>query len=533
MKILTSSLIFVLIVICLIPFYGIAQSYKNISLTNNTSEDQGVEIIKNENNEYFILSNIRPVTNSLSRLGITKTDSLFNPIFTKLLGDSSVNYFAEGLSITKDSSIIVVSSSVEYIPTYHYFITIIKINYFGDTIWTTNVKDSNNHLFLKLIHTSGDSLFLAGSTWNSTSNKFSEGLFYVLNHKTNSVIRTINYSDNQPSNMFFIDGVYNNKRKTFLLYGAASNDTINNIHKPIFLECNTNGSIVNTLAFNDTINISNVQMVSSKTNGNIFIGFERFSTNQFSGYIYFKIDSLNKFIYFKRIYNGKNDLDFYSSFCIDSSESVILTSGPNTMFIDRSGDISALNLTFQNVLYPFAGINYYKGFTINDKAYFIGNIRFQLSSNSDIAILETDLLGAGCTNIPLFETSNSFQLANYLQSVNLDSNFTFNYSSGLNINSHFLTRLNLCPNTSANEQTNNFKNAIKLGPNPFYNDINISSSESINKIIITSIEGKLINEININPTFSINLNLNYLKAGVYIIKLFNNASIANLKIIKL
>ncbi|MBK9639062.1 MAG: T9SS type A sorting domain-containing protein [Bacteroidetes bacterium] len=532
MKILTSSLIFGLIVICLIPFYGIAQSYKNVCLTNNTAAESGTNIIKNENNEFFILSFIRPFTNSLSRLGITKTDSLFNPLFTKLIGDSTINYFPQGLSQLYDSTIILVSSSVEFIPNNHSFTSIIKMNYQGDTIWTTNIKDSTNNIFLKLIHTSGDSLFFIGTTSDTSSNGFRKGLFYIYNHKTNSKIFAQSFNKNQ--NINFINGVSNNIKNTFNIYGISTINTTSNFVKPIFLECKSDGTLLSSYTLNDTINTDYVQLINSKKTGNTFIGFERFSANQVSGYVYLIIDTSSNITTCKRIYNGVQDINFFSSIYIDTSQTILISRGPEIISIDSTGYISGSNYTFQNSAYPLASIVYYDGFSLGHKSLFIGNAGLFLTSKADIAILEVDNYGLGCSNAPLIETSINFTINFINDTLTVDTLFDFEYSHGISLNSHTLNQLNLCPNTSINSQIVNNNNDVLIYPNPTFNSVKITTNKPVKKISVYTIAGHKIFQDIYRAETELNINLDFVNTGLYMINiLFEDNSTINKKFIKL
>lgn len=70
---------------------------------------------------------------------------------------------------------------------------------------------------------------------------------------------------------------------------------------------------------------------------------------------------------------------------------------------------------------------------------------------------------------------------------------------------------------------------INVYPNPTQNFINFSINTKINKLIISNIEGKLINEID-NPSSQINIS--DLKPGIYIIQLIGEGEVYNSKFIK-
>jgi Secretion system C-terminal sorting domain len=532
MKILFAPLLFSLIILYTIPFNGIAQTYKNVSLTNNAGAESGTNIIKNENNEFFILSFIRPITNSLLQLGLTKTDSLYNPLYTKLIGDSTINYFPQGLSQLSDSTIIVVSSSNEFVPNNRNFTTIVKLNYQGDTIWTTNIKDSINNIFLKLIHTSGDSLFFIGTSSDTSSNGFRKGLFYIYNHKTNSKIFGQSYTKNQ--NINFINGVYNNIKKTFNIYGTTSTDTTSNFVKPIFLECKSDGTLLSSYTLNDTINTDYVQLINSKNTGNTFIGFERFSANQVSGYVYLIIDTSNNITTCKRIYNGVQDINFYSSIYIDTSQTVLLSRGPEIINIDSTGNISGSNYTFQNSAYPLASIVYYDGFSLGHKSLFIGNVRLFLTSKADISILEVDNYGLGCSNTPLIETSTNFNINFLNDTLTADTLIEFEYSHGLSINSQTLNLLNLCPNTSISSQIVNNNNDLLIYPNPTFNTLEIKTNKTVKNISVFTITGHKIFQESYLAETDLILNMNFVNAGLYLLNIqFEDNSTIFKKFIKL
>lgn len=532
MKILSSSLILGLIVIFLIPIYGIAQTYKNVCLTNNVAAENGTDIIINENYELFISSAIRPLPNSLMRIGMTKTDSLYNPLYTILIGDSNINYYPQGLSRLYDSTIILVSSSVEFIPSNHSFTSIIKMNYQGDTIWTTHIKDSINNIFLKLIHTSGDSLFFIGTTSDTSTNGFRKGLFYIYNHKTNSKIFGQSYTKNQ--NINFINGVYNNIKKTFNIYGITSIDSTNNFVKPIFLECKSDGTLLSSYTLNDTINTDYVQLINSKKTGNTFIGFERFSANQVSGYVYLIIDTSSNISTCKRIYNGIQDINFFTSIYIDTSQTIILSRGPEIISIDSAGTLTGSNYTFQNSAYPLASIVYYNGLSLGDKSCFVGNVSLLLTSKADISILEVDNYGLGCSNAPLVETSTNFNINFLNDTLTADTLFEFKYSHGISLNSHTLNLLNLCPNTSISSPLLNNNNNLLIYPNPTFNSLKITTNKPMKKISVYTITGHKIFQDIYKAETELNINLDFVNTGLYMINiLFEDNSTTNKKFIKL
>ena len=509
-----------------------AQTYKNVCLTNPVSYENADKIIQDNIGNFYISSIIRPFTGSLSQIGLTKTDSLFNPIFTKIYGDSLITYSSTSLALISDSSIVLASTGYEFNPNLNAFTTLIKINNLGDTIWSVNIEAIGRTLFLKIVHTSGDSLFLVGTIGEDTITNQSLGLLLVFNHVTNTILYSRVFQKEHSINTNFVKSEYNTIKKTFFIFGE-SNDTLSNTNKPFLIECTSDGSVLNNILFVDTINIGAIQLQFSKTTGKVFIGYESTSTNPYSSFKYLILDTLNNVIFAKKIFDGLQNKIFYTSAFLDSTQSILLGIGSAILSIDSVGTIYSYNYTYQNSNYPFASIGYYNSFVKDNKVRFIGTGNLQSVLKFDIFIVETNSNGSSCTNLPLIESSYDFNFLKSQEVFNVDSLQFFTLSSSISVSSHNLTYLNLCQNVGFGSNYSITKNEINISPNPFSDFIHIRSNKAINKIIINSLIGKkiLINEF--NSLTEINIDLNYLKAGVYLVgTIFEDNTIIYNKIVK-
>lgn len=532
MKILTSSLILGLTYICLFPFSGIAQTYKNVCLTNNSSYENPDQIIQDHDGNFYISSIIRPFTGSLSQIGLTKTDSIFNPIYTKIYGDSLITYSSTSLVLINDSSLVLAGTGYEFNPNLNAYTTLIKINNLGDTLWSTNIKALGRTLFLKIVHSSGDSLFLLGTIGQDTITNQSLGLLLVYNHMTNSILYSRIFQKENSTITNFIKSVYNTRKKTFFITGE-SNDTISNTTKSFLLECTSDGSILNNILFVDTINTGAIQLQFSKTSGKVFIGYESFSTNPYSSFKYLILDTLNNVMFAKKIFDGLQNKEFYVSAFMDSTQSILLGIGSAILSIDSAGNINNYNYTYQNSNYPFASIGYYNSFVKDDKVHFIGTGNLQAALKFDIFIVETNYNGNSCTNLPLIETSFNFNFLMSQEVFNVDSLQFFTFSPSISVSSHNLTYLDLCQNVGLNSNNAETRNEINISPNPFTGFIYIKSNKAINKIIINSLLGQNILTNETNSSTEINIDLYSLKAGIYLVStFFEDNSVIHNKIVK-
>ena len=532
MKILFASLLLGLIIICLIPFYGIAQTFKNVCLTNNSSYENAEKIIQDNDGNFYISSIIRPFTSSLSQIGLTKTDSIFNPIYTKIYGDSLITYSSTSLALINDSNLVIAGTGYEFNPNLNAFTTLIKINNLGDTIWSTKIKALGRTLFLKIVHTSGDSLFLLGTIGQDTITNQSLGLLLVYNHMTNSILysRIIQKENSTITN--FTKSIYNTRKKTFFIAGE-SNDTLSNTTKSFLLECTSNGSVLNNILFVDTINSGSIQLQFSKTTGKVFIGYESNSTNPYSSYKYLILDTLNNVMFAKKIFDGLQNKIFYASAFIDSTQSILLGIGSAILSIDSVGNISSYNYTYQNSNYPFASIGYYNSFVKDNKVRFIGTGNLQSGLKFDIFIVETNYNGSSCTNLPLLETSYNFNFLMSQEGFNEDSLQFFTFSSNISVSSHNLTYLNLCQNVGLSSINSETRKDINISPNPFSDFIHIKSNNAIKKIIINSLVGQNILTKETHLSTEISIDLHYLKAGIYLVStILEDKTIIYNKIVK-
>lgn len=79
------------------------------------------------------------------------------------------------------------------------------------------------------------------------------------------------------------------------------------------------------------------------------------------------------------------------------------------------------------------------------------------------------------------------------------------------------------------------KDDIQIIPNPFTNQINISSGNGINQILVRTIENKTIRNISISQNYNTNIkiNLESLNSGTYIVSIFYDDKIIHKKILKI
>jgi hypothetical protein len=85
------------------------------------------------------------------------------------------------------------------------------------------------------------------------------------------------------------------------------------------------------------------------------------------------------------------------------------------------------------------------------------------------------------------------------------------------------------PFLSVNEISNTSSTVIY--PNPTSDVLNFNAAEKINKIEITSLDGKIVKEINANSN-EVNINISELIAGNYFAKVYSNSNFSTHKVVK-
>lgn len=160
---------------------------------------------------------------------------------------------------------------------------------------------------------------------------------------------------------------------------------------------------------------------------------------------------------------------------------------------------------------------------IDHNAYIIGNDMFLASYTAGLRILNTSAITSTNTlnEVAFFDT---FPSTNAAQFDGVWNTYPF-YPSGTIIMSDINTGLFIVKK-NANLATESFtKNSFKLSPNPAVNYVTIESENKIDSIEIYDVIGKKVKEFNNLYSNFLNLDIQGLNSGVYIVKVNKSTSL--------
>lgn len=160
---------------------------------------------------------------------------------------------------------------------------------------------------------------------------------------------------------------------------------------------------------------------------------------------------------------------------------------------------------------------------IDHNAYIIGNDMFLASYTAGLRILNTSAITSTNTlnEVGFFDT---FPSTNAAQFDGVWNTYPF-YPSGTIIMSDINTGLFIVKK-NANLATESFtKNSFKLSPNPAVNYVTIESENKIDSIEIYDVIGKKVKEFNNLYSNFLNLDIQGLNSGVYIVKVNKSTSL--------
>ncbi len=168
-----------------------------------------------------------------------------------------------------------------------------------------------------------------------------------------------------------------------------------------------------------------------------------------------------------------------------------------------------------------------------------GNTNF-LQANNDFKVAPTCKLilhsGDFVEMLPGFEVPLGAELDAYIQAYNCaDLLFRVNNNQSTNNNNpkHNLPNLGFNYDEPINKNPNKKLNSFLLYPNPNngnFTYVNVCDGEPNSLLIITNIEGKIVYQCTIYNNSPVDLNLNQLTNGLYLVKVINKSSSDNFKL---
>jgi hypothetical protein len=191
-----------------------AGTFIHSNFINNGGYERGQKIIQRNNKEFWICG----FTNSFGFGGfdgyLVKTDSLGNKIEDFSFGGADWDFFNDMIMLS-DSSLVIVGET-QSMGHGNKDAYILRIDKYGDTLWTKTMGDSKNDWANSVIE-KNDTLFIVGGTEDALSDT-TFGLFIALNLNGDSLFqKNIGTSDFQ----YFNDIVDVNLLSSFYLVGTT------------------------------------------------------------------------------------------------------------------------------------------------------------------------------------------------------------------------------------------------------------------------------------------------------------------------
>lgn len=177
---------------------------------------------------------------------------------------------------------------------------------------------------------------------------------------------------------------------------------------------------------------------------------------------------------------------------------------------------------------------------ISKSVFSIYNNQNFSQANNDFKVAPTCKLilhsGDFVEMLPGFEVPLGAELDAYIQAYNCaDLLFRVNNNQSTNNNNpkHNLPNLGFNYDEPINKNPNKKLNSFLLYPNPNngnFTYVNVCDGEPNSFLIITNIEGKIVYQSSIYNNSPVDLNLNQLTNGLYLVKVINKSSSDNFKL---
>ncbi len=513
-----------------------AQQYFQKSFAYNTNIDHGNSLIRTyENTTYFTA--ITYDSTQFSNLIVAKTDSLLNIQWSKLFQKDSISFYDSEIVNLPDSSLIVIVKANDLLGVSFAFI--FKLNSFGDTLWTSEIKKSGYDILLNKLNVNGDTLIMLGTIASSSNIDQAKGLVISINLNDGEIIFSTEYSLGSFLNTRFEKGIHTiiNNIRAYFIFGFALIDsgTVNN--ECFILKMNDDLSISSTLLLADSCGPPYSDIITTENNDKILCKFTK--TEDFIGWPYncfLEFDNQLNVKWFNKYIGGAGYAPFRFPKYIESSNNIITSLGSRIYLLDSIGNVLQVTKSYDNPSNPseFAQLNSLD--ISNNKLSWFGNrITGSAMTSGDILCITTDIHGVGCVNLsaPALQPYPLTLLTSYDTSMTAN-NILLDKMGGFTINPIILTESSIC-NVSVELQKVNFENIIPFAePNPSSGTFHLSGLSPSNNYIyyLYNNIGSIIENGILNEEFKIDFSKE--SVGFYILQLIdqNNKS-WKIKLLKL
>ena len=184
--------------------------------------DIGSSVKQTIDSGYVIVGATNNFGPSPSYIYIIKTNSQGDTIWTKTMGHNSLD-IANSIQQTQDSGYIISGYSWSDL-TNNYDVYLIKLNAFGDSIWSKDIGDQLENTSENIQITSDGGYVLAGTTWTTNSNY---DVFLIRTDSNGDTLWTKNIGGNSTEHGYFIQETSDGG---FVLTGSSDTDTPNSVY---------------------------------------------------------------------------------------------------------------------------------------------------------------------------------------------------------------------------------------------------------------------------------------------------------------
>ena len=355
-----------------------AQQYIQQVFDYNNTNEFGNDIIRNSDNSYFLLGNLKEDTANYSKMFLIKTDSLFNPLWSKIYYSDSVFNSGQNIIPISDSTYILISLSGY--SNSKSTQRLIKIDAVGDTIWTNEIGNFGYFTFLNTLGIKGDTLFLYGSAFNRSIDNNTLGLIVGINTNTGQIVKSETYELSSHLNTYFAKAgkkIIGGLTRYYIL-GFSLIDTVDFKTSCFILELDSNFSNEKVVIISDSAatyqNVPNIDV--SDVSNKILVGF---TTNDHIGsgpkYCFAEFDDQLNFKWAKKYYGVQGNLDFYDAKYSEIKNTIITTNGSNIYILDSVGNIVKNSDAYTNQLLISPYSHFEKSIIDSNRIIWFGSIR--------------------------------------------------------------------------------------------------------------------------------------------------------------
>ena len=500
-------------------FYSSFGQYSSIISANATGREVALDFICHTNSDYYLTGIQDPGPLGSRDIIVIKIDTNNNVIWSKAYGDTNYNSTVE-IRELNDSNLLLIGFNINT-PANYFSSIIIKMDQNGDTLWTKIIYDSIQHVFLKYLSESGDTIKLFGEFGGGDS--LYKGIIVEINAITGELIWSKSYSTLNNLETHFYKCERHKGGNQILILSKTVTDSITLSEKEFLNIFDYSGNPVKSIEIADSATSTYSLIAVSEQSGDILIGMNN-HRNTFPGgnnFLLCLLDSALNLKYAKEFGSGFGITAFQDAIFTDSASMISLMGGQASVYLlDSTGNIFSINKVYFDPLYPGAVIGLYKIIAQSDKLIGAGNISLTGGSHDNVLFAKSKLNGTGCQN-SLFSGSNTNATVSMLPGImhvdiinSLHSLSSMNYMS-VNINFNIA-----CQTIGLYENENAID--LKIFPNPVdqiftITGLPVNKKYKIHLFDCLGISAYYQSSV-INETTA-NINLGELLPGLYIISI--------------